>query len=48
MNVTAFAKWTGTLCDGAENVGVEPNGKIVVSRFANGTRTGYGLVRILP
>jgi len=28
---------------------VQPEGKIVVSGFArNGTRTGYGLVRILP
>jgi uncharacterized delta-60 repeat protein len=35
--------------DGAENVAVQSDGKIVVSGFArNGTRTGYGLVRILP
>ncbi len=35
--------------DGAENVAVQPDGKIVVGGFArNGTRTGYGLVRILP
>ena len=35
--------------DGAENIAVQPDGKIVVSGFAtNGSRTGYGLVRILP
>ena len=35
--------------DGAENVAVQPDGKIVVSGFArNATRTGYGLARILP
>ncbi len=35
--------------DGAENVAVQPDGKIVVGGFArNGTSTGYGLVRILP
>jgi uncharacterized delta-60 repeat protein len=35
--------------DGAENVVVQPDGKIVVGGFAtNGSRTGYGLVRILP
>ena len=31
------------------NVAVQPDGKIVVGGFArNGTRTGYGLVRIMP
>ena len=35
--------------DGAENVALQPDGKIVVGGFAtNGSRTGYGLVRILP
>jgi uncharacterized delta-60 repeat protein len=35
--------------DGAENVAVQPDGKLVVGGFAtNGTRTGYGLTRILP
>ncbi len=35
--------------DGAENVAVQPDGKLVVGGFAtNGTRTGYGLARILP
>ena len=35
--------------DGAENVAVQLDGKIVVGGFAtNGTRTGYGLVRVLP
>ena len=35
--------------DGAENVVVQPDGKIVLGGFArNGTRTGYGLVRVLP
>jgi uncharacterized delta-60 repeat protein len=35
--------------DGAESVAVRPDGKIDVGGFArNGTRTGYGLVRILP
>ena len=35
--------------DGAENVAVQPDGKIVLGGFArNGTRTGYGLVRVLP
>ncbi len=35
--------------DGAESVVVQPDGKIVVGGFAtNGSRTGYGLVRILP
>jgi uncharacterized delta-60 repeat protein len=35
--------------DGAENVAVQPDGKLVVGGFAtNGSRTGYGLVRILP
>jgi hypothetical protein len=30
-------------------IAVQPDGKIVVSGFArNGTRTGYGLVRVLP
>ena len=35
--------------DGAENVIVQPDGKILLGGFArNGTRTGYGLVRVLP
>ena len=35
--------------DGAENVVVQPDGKIVLGGFArNGTRTGYGLARVLP
>ena len=35
--------------DGAENVAVQSDGKIVVGGFAtNGSRTGYGLVRMLP
>jgi uncharacterized delta-60 repeat protein len=34
--------------DGAESVAVQSDGKIVVSGFArNGTRTGYGLARVL-
>ena len=35
--------------DGAENVLMQPDGKIVLGGFArNGTRTGYGLARVLP
>jgi uncharacterized delta-60 repeat protein len=35
--------------DGAESVAVQSDGKIVVGGFAtNGSRTGYGLARILP
>lgn len=35
--------------DGAENVLVQPDGRIVRGGFArNGTRTGYGLARVLP
>jgi uncharacterized delta-60 repeat protein len=35
--------------DGAENVAVQPDGKIVVSGFArNGNRTNYALARIVP
>ncbi len=35
--------------DGAENVVMQPDGKIVLGGFArNGTRTGYGLARVNP
>ena len=35
--------------DSAENVIVQPDGRIVIGGFArNGTRTGYGLARVLP
>ena len=35
--------------DGAENVAVQPDGKIVLGGFAlNGTRMGYGLARVVP
>ena len=35
--------------DGAENVVVQPDGKIVLGGFArNVRRTGYGLARVLP
>ena len=35
--------------DSAENVIVQPDGRIVLGGFArNGTRTGYGLARVLP
>ena len=35
--------------DGAENVAMQPDGKIVLGGFArNGTRTGYGLARVNP
>ena len=35
--------------DGAENVVMQPDGRIVIGGFArNGTRTGYGLARVNP
>ena len=36
------------LTDIAENVAITPDGKIVVSGQARGTRDGYGVVRLAP
>lgn len=35
--------------DGAENIAIQANGRIVVSGFArNGNRTNYALARVVP